>query len=144
VKYKRIFIDANVLVDLFDQNRPSYASSKKALMHAIQNDGMLFTSCDIVTTVYYLMGRSADKARALAALEQIQNLFTLIPFANTELQQAVRLMKREKEYVDLEDTIQYVLAKSQGCDLILTNDLHFVSKKIKPLTAETFCREEGL
>ena len=40
-------------------------------------------------------------------------------------------MTEYKKFKDLEDTLQYVLAKEMDCDLILTNDRDFYSPDIK-------------
>jgi hypothetical protein len=39
-------------------------------------------------------------------------------------------MKSDKNFKDLEDTIQFVMAKKVGCNLILSNDKGFVSEGI--------------
>jgi len=39
-------------------------------------------------------------------------------------------MKSHKNFKDLEDTIQFIMAKKVGCDLILSNDKGFVSEGV--------------
>jgi predicted nucleic acid-binding protein len=56
---------------------------------------------------------------------------SVIEFANQEIEESCRLMKSDKNFKDLEDTIQYVMAKKVGCDLILSNDKGFVSDEIE-------------
>ena len=36
-------------------------------------------------------------------------------------------MEKDQNFKDLEDTLQYVLAKKEGCELILSNDKNFYS-----------------
>lgn len=50
-------------------------------------------------------------------------------------------MLEDSVYIDLEDTIQYVMAKKHNCEIIISNDKNFVSKEIKILTSEEFCKE---
>jgi len=47
-------------------------------------------------------------------------------------------MINDNNYKDLEDTIQYIMAKKENCDLIISNDKNFISKDIKLLTSEEF------
>jgi predicted nucleic acid-binding protein len=47
-------------------------------------------------------------------------------------------MKENKKYKDLEDTIQYVLAKKEGCDLIISNDENFYADDIEIMSSEEF------
>ena len=39
------------------------------------------------------------------------NFFYIIPFSNYETKKAIELMQKDKNFKDLEDTLQYVLAK---------------------------------
>jgi len=68
----------------------------------------------------------------------INEICTIISFSNKESLEAVNLMKKDKDYADLEDTLQYILAKRVECDLIITNDKNFVSKDIFLLSAKDF------
>jgi len=53
-------------------------------------------------------------------------------------------MIQDSSYSDLEDTIQYILAKKLKCDFIISNDKNFISKDIKLLSSEKICRELNL
>jgi predicted nucleic acid-binding protein len=53
VNYKRIFVDANVLIDLFDASRPLRKFSIEAIQKILETEAELHTSCDLITTVYY-------------------------------------------------------------------------------------------
>ena len=54
-----LFLDANILIDIVDSNRPNSDESAKLFNHLIQNQNnyKLFTSCDLMTTVYYILNR---------------------------------------------------------------------------------------
>ena len=58
--------------------------------------------------------------------------------ANKEIEDVCKLMLKDKEYQDLEDTLQYILAKKQNCDLIISNDKNFISKDIPVITSKEF------
>lgn len=42
---------------------------------------------------------------------------------------------------NLEDTIQYILAKKENCNLILSNDENFYAKDIEVISSEEFCKK---
>jgi len=139
--YKRIFLDANVIADLFDNTRVFHKDSKEVIGHLLKDVNLeLFTSCDIITTLYYILSKK-DKDKALNAILQINELCTIVEFSNEEVFQSCTLMKNGNEYKDLEDTIQYVMAKKVDATLILSNDKGFVSKKIKLLSSSSFKKE---
>lgn len=133
---KRIFVDANVIIDIYDDKRLFHAASYACLEACLKQHINLITSCDLVTTIYYITNKTQGRVKALEAIEQIQAVFEITPFGNRELEAAVQLMQQDSDYQDLEDTIQYVLAKNAGCDLILSNDTQFVSKDLQVMNSE--------
>ena len=135
---KRIFFDANVFNDVFDDKRATHTQSKEGLLYALKNDMAIYTSCDIVTNIYYITAKYTTKLKALDALELLKDSVEIIPFSTKELTLAIELMRKDSDYTDMEDTIQYVLAKEMDCDLIVTNDKRFVAKKIECIGSENF------
>lgn len=138
---RRVFVDANIINDIYDQNRRFHESSFQCLEYCLEHDVVLVTSCDIVTTVYYITTKSRDAQKALDALAQVNDIFEIVPFDNALLAEAIQLMQQDTAYVDLEDTLQFVMARQAGCDLILTNDTHFVAKGIKTVSSPDFSQQ---
>jgi predicted nucleic acid-binding protein len=142
--YKRIFLDANILLDIFSSDRPSHGYSLQSYRYILnQSDIQLFTSCDIVTTLYYV-GAKLDKHLILDRIEGINKILKVIEFSNKEVSQTCSLMKEDKKYKDLEDTIQYILAKKENCDLIISNDENFYAKDIEVMSSKEFCKKVGV
>jgi len=134
----KVFLDANVIADTYDENRHTFSDSKKAILTLLQNDSVeLYTSCDIITTLYYILSKKG-RDTALNSIIEVNKLCTVIEFANKEIQESCQLMKNNPHHKDLEDTIQYIMAKKIGADLILSNDKGFVSDDIKLLTTPNF------
>jgi len=136
--YKKIFLDANILVDLFDRQRASYQESKKLYTYLYANDIPTLTSCDIATTIYYLTTKATDNTQALDAIDTINKTITIIPFENDTLAKTISLMRKEPCYKDFEDTLQYILALENGCDAIISNDKRFISKELPLYTSKAF------
>ena len=47
-------------------------------------------------------------------------------------------MREDNNYKDLKDTMQYILAKKENCELILSNDKGFYASDIEVLTVKKF------
>ena len=142
--YKTIFLDANILADIYDEARPYCLASRKSLIYLLsQEDKELFTSCDIITTIYYIFSKR-DKPKALDHIIEINQWCDVVEFGNSEVTKSCRLMKQNKKFIDLEDTIQYVMAKKVGADLILSNDKGFASDGIVLMSTEAFCKKMKL
>ncbi len=138
--YKRIFLDANILLDTFSTNRPSHLYSFKSYEYILKDINIkLFTSCDIITTIYYV-GTKFDKSSILDKIVEVNKTLKVIEFSNKEVSQTCTLMKENKKYKDLEDTMQYILAKKENCDLIISNDENFYADDIEVLSSEEFLK----
>ena len=136
---KKVFVDANIILDIFDGQRPSHPTSLKVYHYMLESKWMLFSSCDIITTVYYVDSKK-NKRQTIEKIEDINKILKIIDFSNKEIAQTCKLMKEDESYKDLEDTLQYVLAQKENCDMIISNDKRFVSKEIELLSSEAFIK----
>ena len=137
--FKKVFIDANIFLDTFDPDRIEHRNSFTTYEYILKNRNItMFTSCDLITTVYYVNSKK-DKKRALLNIIGINKTLKVIEFSNKEIEETCNLMLEDEDYTDLEDTIQYVMAKKYECDLIISNDKNFISKDIELISSEIFC-----
>ena len=138
----KVFLDANVLIDLSSKDRKYSYYSIKAVKHLLSNGVNLYTSSDIITTVYYVLVKHTRNSKlSLQAIKEINSYVILIDFSNDEIEKSIELMENDKNFKDLEDTLQYVLAKKEGCELILSNDKNFYSTDIEKLSTKAFCEK---
>ena len=135
-----IFVDANIFIDIFDDSRKNYIHSLATYKYISKYNHRLFTSCDLITTIYYINSKK-NKRQALLNIQMINQTLVIIEFSNKEVEETCALMLKDTDYKDLEDSIQYIMAKKQKCDLIISNDKNFISKDIKLLTSEEFSKE---
>ena len=141
--FERVFLDANVLIDLYDETRPYHSHSLQAVSDLLKRESVeLFTSCDIITTIYYIDSKR-DKKTALEHIREINGWCNIVEFGNKEVEESCRLMTENGAFDDLEDTLQYVMAHKIGADLILSNDSEFVSDDIPVMRTDAFCESYG-
>ncbi len=141
--YKNIFLDANILLDYADKDRIFHDVSTKCIEYCLKQNIDLYTSCDLITTIYYVVSKQ-NKIKALEEVQRINNFCNVIEFSNTDIEKTCNLMLQDSDYQDLEDTVQYLLAKKSKCDLIVSNDENFISKSIKLISSSDFCNEYNL
>lgn len=135
----KAFIDANIILDRYDVQRPFHSYSIKTLEYLITN-AELFTSCDLITTIYYVNSK-IDNKLALFNIQAINKMIKVIEFSNNEIEETCSLMLEDSDYKDLEDTLQYIMAKKSQCNLIVSNDTNFVSKDIEIMSSKEFCEK---
>ncbi len=138
---KKIFFDANIFNDIFDENRKSHSDSSKAYLGALGEGMTVYTSCDIATNIYYITAKYTTRENALDAIDFLKTSVSIIPFGEEELTATISLMRKDSDYKDFEDSIQYILALQTKCDVIVTNDKNFVSKGVKCMNSEAFVKE---
>ena len=85
---------------------------------------------------YYITRKNLDNHGALQQIKRISKFISIIEFGNNEVDDAIALMERNNKYKDLEDTIQYVMARKGKCDYIVTNDVDFSSGDVPVLSSE--------
>ncbi len=140
ISISNVFLDANVLFDLCITDRPFHESSVRAVKSLLENGYELYTSSDFITTIYYVLSKILkDKEKVLDLIEDMVSYTTLVGFSNGEVKKAIELMSEDKNFRDLEDTLVYVLAKRENCNLILSNDSSFYSPDIQVISSEEFC-----
>jgi predicted nucleic acid-binding protein len=136
--FKKVFIDANIFLDTFDPDRHDYENSFKTYEYLLKHEkSSIYTSCDLITTIYYINSQK-NKKQALLNIQSINQTLKIIEFSNNEIEQTCDLMLHDSDYKDLEDTIQYIMAKKYECDLIISNDKKFISKDIELVSSKEF------
>jgi len=142
----KLFLDANILVDIVDNSR--IFSKEGALLFEmlidLSDNFALYTSCDLLTTVYYLTKKPLGKVNALQQMKIFNQTINVIAFSNDEIDEAISLMEKNVKYSDLEDTIQYVMARKENCDYIITNDKKFASGDVPILSSDEALKKLAL
>jgi predicted nucleic acid-binding protein len=125
-----IFLDANIILDLIDNDRGNVYNTKSKIIEYIKNSDTLYTSCDIFTTVFYVASKRLNYLEVIQELEKILEFVEIIPIDIKTIQSAISISKEQK-HKDLEDILQYECAKNRDCKIIVTNDKNFFSKDIQ-------------
>ncbi|CAA6824859.1 MAG: Ribonuclease [uncultured Sulfurovum sp.] len=134
----RVFLDANILIDITYDSRPFSKESSAMFSHVVQNLDKfeLYTSCDLLTTVYFVLRKQFDNKTILEKIKIMNQVITVIEFGNQEVDEAIYLMEKNEKFFDLEDTIQFVMARKVRCDYIVTNNKGFHSHEVPLLSSE--------
>jgi len=120
----KIFLDANICLDLLDTTRPTSAASVRWYMAHKDDRSLTFLfSGDFITSFYYILTErkkiSADKVvEAIDALSMEVDPFYL---SHTDFIEAKNSFQT-KRFTDFEDLIILHSAARAGCDRFITND----------------------
>jgi len=128
----RLFLDANILIDITYDSRPFSQESSELYAYLVQNLDKfeLYTSCDLLTTVYYVLRKQFPNKQVLEKIKLMNRIIHVIEFGNQEIDEALYLMEKNEAFSDLEDTIQFIMARKERCDYIVSNDKNFHSTDV--------------
>ena len=139
----KVFLDANILIDIVDSSRPNSLKSSELFTCLIEQmeEYELYTSCDLMTTVYYILTKQIKKDEVLQQLKVLNQIITVVEFGNAEIDEAIYLMEKNVNFKDFEDTIQFIMARKAFCDYIVTNDKKFFSHELVLLSSQKALEE---
>lgn len=130
---EKIYLDINIIIDLFDNTRPSHNYSQSLIEYATKNEITITISEDMISTIFYIV---KDKKSVLRFLKAIIEEWQIVSFGTDVINEAIDISMQNGS--DLEDVMQCVCAKANCCDLIITNDKDFYSCGIESMSAEKF------
>lgn len=134
--YKKVFVDSDILLDLFLKREPFYIYSKGLLSDEIKEQVDICTSTLIIANIHYVISKNINKTSALIATRSLMNITKVLPFKAEHINSAV-----EEQHTDFEDSIQYYIAKQNNCDLVISRNIKHYKKFDLPVsTAEDFLR----
>ena len=118
-KFRRIYIDTNVLIGYFRNVKADVAAME--YMFKLRDYELYTSTLAISQTISTLQGKRKDKAYWQEIIDFIKRLthkVKLIGFASGDIDEALAM-----DNVDLEDNIQFVLGQKMSCYTYVTNNI---------------------
>ena len=115
---EKLFIDSDVLLDLFFDRRPYSQFTEKLFDIDLRNKFSLYTSSLVAANLHYIISKQRNKKYASDCLETVLKFITILPLEGEAIQFGLR-----GEFDDFEDGIQYFTAKKNGCTAILSRNI---------------------
>ena len=88
---------------------------------------------DMLSTIYYI---NSDKEYTLMFFEKMIRKWGIVHFGEQVIKDAIELSQKNNS--DLEDTLQCLCAKANGCEALITEDKRFIDCGLKVLSYEEF------
>ena len=131
----RLFIDANIIVDVFQKREPHFSSSyliwRICDMKIVDGFSSILTFSNIV----YIMRKELDADKIEKLFNEISEIITFVNYRTTDAEKAAKLMK----WKDFEDAIQSTIAERIKADYIITRNVKdFQQSSVKAITPDDF------
>lgn len=121
---KRVFLDTNILLDLA-QHRENYDYAVKILDEAYNGNIEVFSSTLSYANIAYIL-RKEPLPLLYRILGMLSEDIEMLPLLPNHISAAIN-----QPAPDFEDMLQYQCAKSEGCDIIITNNI----KDFEPISS---------
>jgi predicted nucleic acid-binding protein len=132
---KNIFLDSNILMDIFANRQPFVKASLEIYKLGVNNKIKLYTSSNTITTLHYLLKKFINEDKIRMALEEILENIEIIAVDINIIRKSLK-----SSHKDFEDAIQITAAQSiNNMDCIVTRDLKdFKFSEINVFTPDEF------
>jgi len=125
-----IFVDTNIFLDLILKRE--YYKESMLIFNAIEQKMFMGYMLDItILNIDYIAKKQVKDIREF--LTVINKNFIISGATNEHIKNALNI-----ENNDLEDNLQYLSAKENRCEIIITNDKSFYSKDIEIMSSLEF------
>lgn len=131
---EKIFIDSDIILDLFAKREPFYQYA--AEVFSLVEKGMIkaYVSPIIIANLHYVLRKLKNKDQAIKALQKLRLLVKILPVNEKIIDLALA-----SEFTDFEDSIEYYTAKGNGIKYLLTrNKKDYTKADITVMTAEEY------
>lgn len=130
----RLFLDANVVLDVLTGREPMVRDSAAVLTYIDEGHAKGLVAAHTVTTIHYLLAKYSGQAKAAAAIVDLMNLVKVAPVDHEVILQALSLGWR-----DFEDAVQGAAAvRAKATHLITRNSRDFSALTLPVLSPGEF------
>ena len=123
----KIFLDTNIILDVFD-NKRIFHSDSTAIYHLIEKGSIVaFVTESVVTTTDYVLQKLLQKGTRQMLFAELNNILHILPCRQQHFQTAL-----QTNFDDLEDALLHQIALGNKVDYFVSND-KALNKKLSSL-----------
>jgi predicted nucleic acid-binding protein len=131
---QRLYLDANVILDLLGEREPFYDSAAKIASLADRQLIVLVVSSLSYSILFYVLSKFEDRA---IVIDKIRKFKVLVE--TSELTEKIVDKALVSKFTDFEDALQYHCALESDCQIIISRDQKgFKNSEIPVLTPDEF------
>jgi len=133
----KVFLDANILVDVFAKREPHYHAAQEVLLLAEAGHIEAYTNPLVLANTAYVLN-----AHYKVGNQKVKQLFTtltsFVSICNFQGSSAEKALKDEA-FTDFEDALHAFNAADEAMDYIITrNEKDFMHSEVKALSPQAF------
>lgn len=127
---KHIFLDTNIIIDVFAARTPFDIFAIELFRLAAENKVKIYISAASYTTIYYLLRiQKMSHNKCMLIMDDLQKTTSIITADSTIISNSIEI-----NFPDFEDGVQFISAKSiSKINLIVTRDKKGFKKSTLPI-----------
>ncbi|MBO7568149.1 MAG: type II toxin-antitoxin system VapC family toxin [Bacteroidales bacterium] len=141
-KIVSVYLDTNVLMNYCSQQNEEIKIAKYLTDVRYENN-LYISALSVAQTVSLIQSRKKkskeEKRLEIDRLQEFVKKFTIISLTEKEIANSFEMYKSHSDFVDIEDVIQYSIARKVKCDAIITHNKSdfaaFVGNDVKIIDA---------
>ena len=123
----KVFVDTNILVDVFERRQPYYLDSANIIEQGLLGKYTLVISPLTIINTLYIARKSLGGDVVREKIIGILQFCEISPMTTSEMMSVLSMPNK-----DVEDNLQYCSAESAGCEIIITrNPKDFLGNNIR-------------
>ncbi len=127
---KCVFVDSDVLIDVFSARKPFYDDSAYLLELAEYGVFLAFTSPLVIANVYYVLQKFSNKEVAFSSIRKVRTFIGVVDMNQRIVDRALN-----SSFSDFEDALQIYSAENAVMDIIVTRNVeHFRTSNLSVMT----------
>jgi len=129
----RLFLDSDVILDVLIK-REHYIPAAELMTDLINKKYVGYTSPIVISNIHYIMSKYENSSKSIQNIKKLRMMLSILPIDEKTIDEALSLNFKDFEY-----SIQYVTAKNNKMDFIITrNKDDYKKSKITVLNAKEF------
>lgn len=130
---KKVFLDTNIVLDFLDKKRLNHKRVQDLIKYLMLNGYSIVISEDMLSTIFYI---DRDNKKVLNFFKSIVSRWEIASYGVLLIENAVDIAL--KNGLDLEDLMQCLCAKDNGCEVLITEDKGFFDCGVSISTTDSF------
>ncbi len=114
----KVFIDTDVILDLFVQREPHHREALRFFSHLKQRKIGGYTSPIVLANTYYILAKLKTKRYATEKIKRLRNIIGIVSINEATIDAALRSGLK-----DFEDSIQYHCALEHEIPFLVTRNI---------------------
>jgi predicted nucleic acid-binding protein len=136
----RVFLDADVLLDLFMEREPHHTVALRLLTDLKRTNIGCFTSPVVFANMHYILSKAKGREYSLGRLRSLRRMVGIAPINETMVDAALAAPQR-----DLEDSLQLHCAEGNAIPTIITRNVkHYPKGRLQVTSPLEFLSSKAL